>query len=204
VSTFRLTIFLIHCRETKLETGGNMSSHLISCTTNDCGNGEIGLVSVNSIHTKENSDTSNLDLPVGEVIESENVEVLMAAGEENEKDAENKSIISTVAGIKGHDDKSSLHSQYISHTTSSIASSNCISGDANIATDISVSVEHEEYQYLNHIDRIIKHGFKKNDRTGVGTYSLFGAQMRYSLRNGKLQNYMQFYSFQNLTIKTKK
>jgi hypothetical protein len=64
-------------------------------------------------------------------------------------------------------------------------SSNCNSDYFNAARDTGVSVEHEEYQYLNHIDRIIKHGFRKGDRTGVGTYSLFGAQMRYSLRNGK-------------------
>jgi len=55
---------------------------------------------------------------------------------------------------------------------------------ANRAIDVSQSVEHEECQYLNLIDKIIKHGFKKNDRTGVGTYSLFGEQMRFSLRNG--------------------
>ncbi|KAJ9578058.1 hypothetical protein L9F63_025082 [Diploptera punctata] len=51
----------------------------------------------------------------------------------------------------------------------------------NIVLD---NFDHEEYQYLNHIERILKCGFKKSDRTGVGTYSLFGAQMRYSLRNG--------------------
>lgn len=45
------------------------------------------------------------------------------------------------------------------------------------------SKSHEEHQYLQHIDRIIKNGVKREDRTGVGTYSIFGAQMRYSLRN---------------------
>ena len=44
--------------------------------------------------------------------------------------------------------------------------------------------DHEEYQYLNHIEKILNGGFNKSDRTGVGTYSIFGAQMRYSLRNG--------------------
>lgn len=42
---------------------------------------------------------------------------------------------------------------------------------------------HEEYQYLDHIQNIIQNGFKRMDRTGVGTYGIFGAQMRYSLRN---------------------
>ena len=44
--------------------------------------------------------------------------------------------------------------------------------------------EHEEMQYLNLIRRIIDTGAKRDDRTGTGTLSLFGAQMRFSLRNG--------------------
>lgn len=43
----------------------------------------------------------------------------------------------------------------------------------------------DEEQYLEHIRQILKRGIKKCDRTGVGTLSLFGAQMRYSLRDGK-------------------
>jgi hypothetical protein len=181
-----------------------MSSHLISSAAFEYGNGEISSVSVNSIHTRESGHTSNRVLPVAEIIKFENVEVLMAAAEENKTDEQHKSLISTVADVKGYDEKSSLHSQNISHvslhTTSSIGSSNCNSGDANIATDVSVNVEHEEYQYLNHIHRIIKHGFKKNDRTGVGTYSLFGAQMRYSLRNGKLQKLFAVFQFPKFVI----
>ncbi|CAH1787768.1 unnamed protein product [Owenia fusiformis] len=42
---------------------------------------------------------------------------------------------------------------------------------------------HEEYQYLEAIQNIIDHGYKKEDRTGTGTISTFGMQFRYSLRD---------------------
>lgn len=45
--------------------------------------------------------------------------------------------------------------------------------------------EHEEYQYLQLIEKILKTGTKRGNRTGVDTYSIFGTQMRFSLRDGK-------------------
>ena len=47
-------------------------------------------------------------------------------------------------------------------------------------------VNYEEQQYLNFIKDIILNGTHKSNRTGIDTISIFGYQMRYSLRNGKL------------------
>lgn len=46
--------------------------------------------------------------------------------------------------------------------------------------------DHEEFQYLNYVSKILKSGSKRVDRTGVGTLSLFGTQMRWNLHRNVL------------------
>ena len=47
-------------------------------------------------------------------------------------------------------------------------------------------VDHEEYQYLNLVRDILQNGINRSDRTGIGTRSVFGRQMRFSLRNNTI------------------
>lgn len=51
---------------------------------------------------------------------------------------------------------------------------------------VTLSQNLNEEQYLDLIRKVLKTGSKRVDRTGVGTISIFGAQMRYNLRNNIL------------------
>lgn len=44
--------------------------------------------------------------------------------------------------------------------------------------------QHDEYQYIRLVQQVLAKGNEKSDRTGTGTFSLFGTQSRYSLREG--------------------
>jgi len=41
--------------------------------------------------------------------------------------------------------------------------------------------QHGEYEYLNNMKKIIEYGNKRDDRTGTGTLSLFGPQIRFDI-----------------------
>ena len=48
--------------------------------------------------------------------------------------------------------------------------------------EIEADPSHEEHQYLRLVRDVIDHGVSRPDRTGIGTLSKFGVQMRFSLR----------------------
>ncbi len=56
---------------------------------------------------------------------------------------------------------------------------------ASVPTD-SARPRHWEWQYLDLMRRIWEHGDERMDRTGVGTRSLFGAEIRFDLSDGAM------------------
>lgn len=75
--------------------------------------------------------------------------------------------------------------QYLTYTR--ITNGNGSEGESkSVGASLPVrQTNHEEQQYLDLISRIIATGNRKEDRTGVGTLSLFGCSMRFSLRDNR-------------------
>jgi thymidylate synthase len=48
------------------------------------------------------------------------------------------------------------------------------------------SQNYDESEYLALVERVIRFGESRDDRTGVGTFSKFGPQLRFDLTNGKV------------------
>lgn len=56
---------------------------------------------------------------------------------------------------------------------------------AQDAKSVDSSPNKEEMQYLDLVQNVLSTGTRKADRTNVGTLSVFGAMMRFSLRNNQ-------------------
>ncbi len=57
---------------------------------------------------------------------------------------------------------------------------------APVFSDPTDPARHYEWQYLDLMRRIWEHGDERTDRTGVGTRSIFGAEMRFDLSDGQV------------------
>jgi len=55
-----------------------------------------------------------------------------------------------------------------------------------MATESKTCTTTDEQQYLDLVNRVLKHGEKREDRTGTGTLAIFGSQTRWSLADGVL------------------
>lgn len=78
--------------------------------------------------------------------------------------------------------------EYIRRSTGTVGAASAESVASSAESDVpeGPDVNPEEMQYLEICRDIIENGVKRGDRTGTGTLSKFGVQMRYSLRDDTL------------------
>jgi len=85
------------------------------------------------------------------------------------------------------DTKSGLQYQFLEYIRKKeIASDDSVSDKQEIPLEEGPNINPEEMQYLDLCRDIIENGIQRGDRTGTGTLSKFGTQMKFSLRDGTL------------------
>lgn len=98
-----------------------------------------------------------------------------------DKDARDRTVVKT-------DKKTGINFQFLEYHRKSPKKQKIDHAVANSADVIEegAGVNPEEMQYLAMCREIIENGVQRGDRTGTGTLSKFGTQMRFSLRDGTL------------------
>lgn len=177
----------------KLEARSNLGSTFI------IGGGEIysqgiqsGLIKrVIYTNVKGLTEDTKFDAFFPELCEKEWECVPFDSTENAENEHVNRVAKKAKTAMEHVDAKSGLRYEFLEFTRReavSLAASSTES-DSSVQTDSipeGADVNPEEMQYLEICRDIIENGVKRGDRTGTGTLSKFGVQMRYSLRDDTL------------------